>query len=184
MGQMIWKNNKKIPRALPGFAIGASVSVFSWLGISGLLFIIEKSRLPEEQLAIFSSLFYGIVFFIALGGVRAESRRYKLLISRNIYGDLPALSSEPKTTLKRIKTLLWSVFCVFALGWVTPALVIYWSVPKHTGWAVAACACLSSLVAGVSFVFKRKINLQTSYDQLMFFGGLFLGVALLVRTIV
>ena len=178
------KPSKRIRWALPGFGIGASISVLTWLGISGLLRVIENSKLPEEELAIFTSLFYGIVFFIALGGVRAESRRHKFLISRKIYGDLTEPPSKAKGSINRTKTMLWSVFCLFSMVWVTPALVIYWADPKHTGGAVAACVCLASLVAGVSFVFKKTINIKAPYDHLMFFIGLFFGTALVAGAIV
>jgi hypothetical protein len=48
---------------------------------------------------------------------------------------------------------------------------------------VAACAFLSSLWAGVSFVFKKKINIKAR-DPLMFFIGLCFGAALVAWVIV
>ena len=178
------KKSQKVPWILIGFGIGLCISVLSWFGISGLLSIIEKSKLPEEELAIFTSLFYGIVFFIALGSLRAESRGYKLLISRKPFGDLPPPVSGAKAALNRVKTFLWRVFSLFSLGWLTPALVIYWAHFKHPRWTVATCACLSSLLAGSVYAVKKKDKMKTPHNGLIFFFGIIFGAALVAGMII
>jgi hypothetical protein len=138
-----------------GFGIGVVVSLLAYFGIAGLLFIIEWSRLPEEELAIFTSLFYGIVFFIALGGVRSESRKYKMLVARRPFEPTSPPTSPARETLRRILTILWYAFSLFSLGWLTPALVIYWADTKHPHLPVSICAFIFSLVAGTAYALRR-----------------------------
>ena len=178
------KNNKRVPWTLVGMGIGVSISVLSWIGISELLSVIKKSKLPEEELIIFTSLFYGIVFFIALGGVRAESRRYRLLISKTPYGELPPPPSKAKATLNRIKTILWHIFCMVSLGWLTPVLIIYWAGLTHSKWAVATCACFSSLLAGAYYVLKKTDEMKMASNHLFFSIGVIIGAALVTILII
>lgn len=165
-----------------GFGIGAAISLLTKFGITGLLSLIERFQLPEEELAIFTSLFYGIVFFVALGGVRTESRRNKLLVTGKPYATSPP-DPEPKTKtpLGRIKTVLWYVFSCFSLAWLTPALIIFWADPKHPDWAVSACAYLFSLVAGAVYILRWEEKIKTGYNRFILYIGICLGAILVDR---
>jgi hypothetical protein len=173
---------ENIRQAWVGFGVGASVSLLAYVGIAGLLFLIEWSRLPEEELAIFTSLFYGIVFFIALGGVRSESRRHKLLVTGKPYSKVPP-DPEPKmrTRFDRIKSVLWYAFSSFSLGWLTPALVIYWADLKHPHWAVSICAGIFSLLAGTVYALKRAKKIGTRSNHIVLYVGVCLGALLSQR---
>ncbi len=172
------KKYKRIPWVCLGFGIGVSVSVIVCFGISALLFIIDKFRLPEQELIIFSSLFYGIVFFIALGGMRAETHRYKLIVSKKPFEELSPPPAKSKMTIDRIKTILWVIFSIFSLGWLTPALVIYWAVPIHPTRVISGCAWLFSLIAGAAYIFKKNSDIETPYHHFIFFVGICLGIVL------
>jgi hypothetical protein len=165
-----------------GFTIGAAVSFLAKFGIAGLLFLIQYFQVPEEELAIFTSLFYGLVFFIALGGMRTESRRHKLLLTGKPYATSPPeLESRPKTHFDRIKTVLWYVFGCFSLAWLTPALIIFWAEPKHPDWAVSVCAYLFSFAAGAIYILKREEKIKTGYNYFILCVGICLGVILVDR---
>jgi hypothetical protein len=139
------------------------------------LLFIDKFKLPEEELAIFTSLFYGIVFIVAFGGVRMESRRNKMLISRGLYQEPPPSPSKKKIKIRRIKTILWVGFSVFSLGWLTPALVIYWAEPIHPEWIITAFGYLFSLVIGIAYVLKKAFEIKTLGHYVMFFVGVCFG---------
>lgn len=164
-----------------GFWIGVLVSLFAYFGIAGLLFLIGWFQLPEEELAIFTSLFYGIVFFIALGGVRAESRRHKMLVTKGVYEQPAPPESPARKTFRRVRTVLWYGFGAFALGWLTPALVIYWAELKNPHWAVSISALIFSFVAGTAYVLKRAGRLGKGADYFSLFGGVCLGALLAQR---
>jgi len=166
-----------------GFGIGVSVALLTCLGISGLLFLIERVRLPEEEMAIFTSLFYGIVFFIALGSVCGESRRHKMLVSRTPFEAPSPPKSKSRETLVRIRTLLWYIFSLISLGWLTPTLIVYWANPKHPGWAISACAYLFSLVTGTVYLMKRTDRVKTGSNYIMLYVGVCLGAFLVDRII-
>lgn len=170
-----------LPRIWVGFGIGAAVSSIAYSGIAGLIFLIEQFQLPEEELVIFTSLFYGIIFFVALGGVRAESRRYKMLVARRPFETPPPPASRARETMGRIRTVLWYVFSLFSLGWLTPALIIYWTEPKHPDWAVSVCAYLFSLFAGTVYVLKRSDKIRTGYNYAMLYVGVALGAFVVNR---
>lgn len=165
-----------------GFGIGVAVSFLVKFGIAGLLFLIAQFQMPEEELAIFTSLFYGIVFVFALGGVRIESRRHKRLVTGKPYATSPPdPESKTRTRFDRIKTVLWYVFGCFSLAWLTPVLIIYWADPKHPDWAVSVCAYLFSLVAGTVYVLKREEKIKTVHNRVIFYIGICLGALLVDR---
>lgn len=165
-----------------GIGLGGCISFLAYLGIAGLLFLVESSKLPEEELAIFSSLFYGIVFFIALGGMRTESRRHKMLLTGKPYAtSLPSPESEAKKKLGRIKTILWYVFSSISIGWLTPALVIYWADPRHPDWAVSISLYLLSLVAATVYALKRAEKILTGYNYILLYAGVCLGAIIVDR---
>jgi len=176
------KKNLRFPWALAGFGIGVSISFLASFGISGLLFMIEQFKLPEEELAIFTSLFYGIVFFIALGGMRTEIRRNKMLVTGKPYAKQPLPpASKSRETFDRIKTVLWYGFGIFSLGWLTPALIIYWMEPRHPDWAVSVCAYLFSFVAGTAYALKKADMIRTGYNYVVLYAGVGLGALLADR---
>jgi hypothetical protein len=164
-----------------GFGIGASVSLFANVGIFGLLFLIDWFQLPEEELTIFTSLFYGIVFFIALGGVRAENRRYKMLVTRDPYETPSPPESPARKRFRRIRTVLWYAFGSFSLGWLTPVMIIYWAELKDPHQAVTICAFLFSLAAGTAYVLKHGGKIRTRYDYIVLYVGVCLGALLVQR---
>lgn len=153
------QGKKRLSWIWAGIGIGALVSLLTHLGIRGILFFIEDSHLPKQELIIFTNLFYGIVFFIALGGLRTENKRYKRIVSRNPYNHIPPpVLSKARARFKRIKTILWIVFSAVSLGWLTPALVIFWTAPKNPRVAVIACAYLFSMVVGVAYGLGNNRN--------------------------
>lgn len=175
------RNKTRIPAVWIGFGVGVAVSSLAHFGIDGLLFLIAQFQLPEEELVIFTSLFYGIVFFIALGGVRSESRRYKALVTRGLYVRPSPPESRARETMGRIRTVLWYIFGLFSLGWLTPALIIYWADPRHPDGAVSVCAYLFSFIAGAAYVWKRRDAVKTGYNCAMLFVGVCLGALLVDR---
>lgn len=177
------QKNIRRPWVWIGFGIGAAISFLAYFGIAGLLFLIAQFQLPEEQLAIFTSLFYGGVFFIALGGLRSESRRYKMLVTGRPCEAPPPPASKARETMGRIRTVLWYIFSLFSLGWLTPALIIYWADPKHPDWAVSVCAYLFSFAAGTYYVMKRADKAKTWYGYAMLYVGILAGTLLVDRVI-
>lgn len=177
------KESIRRPWVWIGFGIGAAISFLAKSGIAGLLFLVGRFQLPEEELVIFTSLFYGIVFFIALGGARSESRKYKMLVTGRPYQAPPPPASKARETMGRIRKVLWYIFSLFSLGWLTPALIIYWSAPRHPGWAVSVCAYLFSLVAGTVYMMKRAGKTKTWYNYATFYIGVCLGAFLVNRII-
>jgi len=170
---------KRVSWVRIGFGIGVSVALLGYFGISGLLFAIEKFEIPEEQLTIYTSLFYGIIFFIAFSGFRVETRRHRMLLSRKPYEELSQpITTKAKEKLKRIRSILWLIFTVVSLGWITPALLIYWMEPRHIVRPVVICSSLLGVAAGILIVLKRTQDTKTPYDYFLFSVGLFLGIYL------
>lgn len=166
-----------------GFGIGASVFLLAYIGIAGLLFFISWFRLPEEELAIFTSIFYGIVFLIALGGVRYESRRTKMLITRRPFETEASLLSGQRKVFSRIKTALWYVFGSFSLVWLTPALVIYWADPRSPDMSVSLFAYLFSLIAVTVYALKRGKRIRTVTNHLILYFSAVLGALIMGRLV-
>lgn len=179
------EEKKKTRRSwvLIGFGIGAVVAFLINFGIAGLLFLIGQFQLSEDELVIFTSLFYGIVFFFALGGMRFESRKYKMLVTGRPFQAPPPPVSKIRETMGRIRSVLWYIFGLFSLGWLTPALIIYWTDLKHPDWAVSIFAYLFSFAAGTAYVIKRADSEKTGYDYAMLYIGICMGALLVDRII-
>lgn len=160
--------------------MGVSASLLGYFGISGLLFAIELFHMPEEQLAIYTSLFYGVIFFFAFSGFRAETRRHRMLMTKKLYEEVPSapIRTKARAQMARVRRCIWVLFSVVSLGWITPALVIYWMEPLHVARMVVVSASLVGVAAGIFFVRRKIENVKTTYDLFRFFVGLCIGIYL------
>ena len=138
--------------------------------------MIRKLKLPEHEVLLFTVLFYGVVFFIAHAGVRANTRRNRALISRNSIKDFSTTPTGMKSVIARAKTVLWNIITIISVIWLTPALVIYWVAPRHPAMAITVCCFIFSLAGATGVLFKIGKQNQTVYKKLMFFVGVCSGV--------
>ena len=164
------------PWIVNGFVIGFSISLFVCFGVIFLLSMIKKLKFPEHEVLVLTVLFYGIIFFIAHSGVRADTRRNRALISRNSIKNFSKAPAETKSTKARVKTILWNMITIISVAWVTPALIIYWISPRHPHMAYAACCFLFSLAGATAYLLKTGKQNQTVYNRIIFFTGVCLGV--------
>jgi hypothetical protein len=162
-----------------GFGIGVSISLLGYFGISAIIFAIDTFQIPKEQLTIYTSLFYGIIFFIAFSGVRVETRRQRMILSRKPYEEPSTpITTKARERIKRIRSISWGVFTIVALGWITPALIIYWMGPRHVARYIVCFSCLLGVAAGIVFVIRKIRDFKTAHDYFLFSGGLCLGMYL------
>ena len=176
-------NNRIIDRCpwiLSGFIIGISISLFVCFGIIFLLSLIEKLKLPEQEILIFSVLFYGIIFIIARSGVRVNTRRNRALVSRNSIKEFSEVSAETNSAATRTKTILWNMVTIISVVWLTPVLILYWTTPRHPNVAIASCCFIFSVLGAIAFLFKVGKQGQTGYNKLMFFIGVCSGVFVVI----
>ena len=173
----------RFPWTVIGFAIGVSISLFVRFGINLLLSLVKNLNLPEHEVVLYTSLFYGAIFFIAWFGLRADRRSNQALISRwpRLIEDDPPPKSKINSMISRVKTILWSAFGIFSVVWITPALILYWVAPKHPERGILACTILFSLAGATAFFLKNSHKIQTAVSRLMFFIGVCFGTFFLVH---
>lgn len=156
-----------------GLGIGLSISLLVHFGIMGLLLLLNTLNLAEQEILIFSCLFYAVVFFIARSGVRVDNRRNRDFVTRQAYEEHPP--TKRKVAIGRIKTVLWVTFGCIAIGWITPVLLIYWSDPQDPEWAITASIFIFTSAAAVAFFLKNDKKIKSTVDRITFFIGAGLG---------
>ena len=143
--------------------------------------MIKILKFPEQEVLIFSVLFYGLIFFVAHSGVRANTRRNRALISKNSFKDRSKVPAGTKSTIDLAKTVVWNIIAIISVVWVTPALIIFWAAPRHLVVAYAACCFIFSLAGATAYLFKTGKQNQTVHNRLLFFVGVCSGVLAVTR---
>lgn len=179
--------NKRIvdrsPWIVTGFVIGVSISLFVCFGVMLLLTMIKKLGMPEHEVLLLTVLFYGGIFFIAHMGLRTETRRNRALISKYSIKDCSNTPIEMKSAVARTKTVLWNVTGIVSVAWLTPALIIYWTAPRHPNMAYSACAFLFGVTGGALYLLKTGKQHKTARDRFLFFVGVCSGVIAVICVI-
>ena len=162
-----------------GLGIVLVISLFVRSGISFILSLLNNLQLPKQVVVIYTSIFYGIVFFIARAGVRVKKRsRYGSLYKDDLEEEEESISGN-KSMLSRARSLLWIAFGVISILLLTPALIVYWRSPLNPGRIIMICGVIFSLAGTGIFFIQNSEKIQSVAGRIMFFSGVISGILLL-----
>ncbi len=167
---------------LSGFSITFLCSIFIFLGVQFILYLLKALHLQKDVVIIFSSIFYGIVYLIARAVVNARSRGKQSNFAPEELDSMDELiESRPQITGFRITA--WSIFGIISVMWLTPALVIYWASPVYPSKIVVIFSFILSLPTAVIYYLLNDNKFKRSADSLVFYlgacSGLFLAIFLI-----
>ena len=172
---MIRKENNRILCLLSGFGIAFLSALFVILGVCFMLWLLDNWQLQKEIVVIYTSIFYGIIYFIARAGVRVKSHGQNANLNEKNLEDKIEAPSKIKSLISRVRFIAWSFFWIFSILWLTPVVVIYWASPLHPNRIIMLFAFILSL-ATASIYFLGKIEKFLSItNRLIFYLGACLG---------
>jgi hypothetical protein len=165
---------------LSGLAIALLVSLFVIFGTNLMLRIIRAFDLPTQALVIYTSIFYGIIFFIARASVPVNRRPLSLQETEEGLLDEGENPPKKRPAISLLLTILWVLFGIFSVLWVTPALVIYWSSPIYPDKITALLALIFGLASAAIYFALKNERFHSILDRLLFLGGTCLGLSISV----
>ena len=166
-----------------GISIAVIISLFASLGINFILTLINNLHLSKQLVVIYTSIFYGIVFFIARAGVRIKKNPRYRSFYREDPDEEPESISGIKSMLSRVGSVLWIAFGVISIVLLTPALVIYWKSPLNPDRIIMTCGFFFSLAGAVAFFFQNNEKIKSTSGRIIFFSGVFLGLLVFVFSV-
>ena len=156
---------------LYGFGISFLIALFVLLGVQFMLFLLAGWKLPREVVVVYTSLFYGIVFFIARIGTRAKNRWKQITINEEDLEDETEIFTKKRSIISRIRSVLWILFAIFSVLWLTPTLVIYWTSPLHSNSIFTLFSFVFGFTASVIYFVVNTEKFLSITDRLIFFLG-------------
>ena len=175
MGIMIKKENNWILCLLSGFRIAFLSALFVILGVCFTLWLLENWQLQKEILVIYTSIFYGIIYFIARAGVRVKSYRQNANLNEKNLKDKIESPFKIKSLISRVRIIAWYFFWIFSILWLTPAAVIYWASPLHPNRIIMLFAFILSLATASIYFIENIEKFLSITNRLIFYLGACLG---------
>jgi hypothetical protein len=173
------EKKKPLVSLLSAFAITSLVMLAVRFGAEFVLYMIGSFELSREVLVIYTSILYGIVFFIARIGARSNKQRSVPDITDYGQDDNETKILFKKSPIKaRVRTFLWVFFGAFSVFCLTPGLVIYWSSPIHPEKITAVLGSFFGLASAAIYFAVKNERFPKIIDRLFFLIGTFLGLSI------
>ena len=170
------KRKRQFKSFVSGFVITLLVVLLVKFGVDFVLSIIGSFELSNHVLVFYTSIFYGIVFFIARAGVRIKNQRLNPdLPEENLLDEIESLSKK-KSIISVMRSLLWLIFAAFSVLWLTPALVVYWSSPIYPDKMTALVGSLFGLASAAIYYAAKNEKFPLVMDRVLFITGTCLGL--------
>ncbi len=115
------RNNRLLP-FLSGLAVSVLIAAFVGWGVPFVLHLFDWWQVSKLNTVIL----YGMLFIIAKIGVQYKGRRGK----PNGKNEEPVDDAQVHHNEKGspgILSVLWSLFAIYTLLWLTPALIVFWA---------------------------------------------------------
>jgi len=158
---------------LTGIGISICIALFVRYGISFILYLLDFWQVST----INTIILYGMLFILARIGIQIAGRRGR---PKKI-GKWADDAAEEKSESSDLFTVLWTIFAVFSVQWLTPALIIFWIYdPPYPKALIMLFVWIFSLGTAGVYYFGNDEKYRSIIYKLIFFSGAFLGTAAVV----
>ena len=159
---------------LTGFAISFFIALFVRYGISFVLYLLDFWQVST----INTIILYAMLFILARIGIQIAGRRGKLKKTGTWTDDAIEEESESFDPF----TAVWTIFAIFSVQWLTPALIIFWIYdPPYPKALIVLFVYVFSLATAGLYYFGNDEKYQSIVDRMIFFLSAVLGAVTVVN---
>ena len=157
-----------------GFGISLFIAIFVRTGIPFVLYMFDRWQISTLNTIIL----YAMLFVVAKAGTQLQGRKPKSARKpeKTEESDTPSDNSKSVSGL----SIVWSFIGIYAILWVTPALIIYWIyLPPYPPQMTMLFVYVFSLAAAAIYFFGNDDRFSTWNRKASYFVGACLGPVVL-----
>jgi hypothetical protein len=167
---------KTLPIAMfTGFAISLLIAIFVSSGIPFVLYMLNLWQISTLNTIIL----YAMLFIVAKTGTQLQGRKPKLVRKPQKDPDKKSAAAKDSNSVS-ILTIIWSFLGIYAILWVTPALIMYWIyLPPYSPQKIMFFAYVLSVATAAIYLLANEDRFSTWRNKAGYFAGAGLGPVLL-----
>lgn len=157
-----------------GLGISLLIAVFVRTGIPFVLYLLDRWQISTLNTIIL----YAMLFIVAKAGTQLQGRKQRPArkAKETDESETPADDSKSVSVL----SIAWSFIGIYAVLWVTPALIIYWIyLPPYPPQMTMLFAYLFSVATAAVYFFGNDDKFPSWKSKTSYFAGACLGPVVL-----
>lgn len=158
---------------LIGFALSLFVAIFVCSGIPFVLYLFDRWQISTLNTIIL----YAMLFIVAKAGTQLQSRKQKPVRKPKKGADQNDAWAAPSESVS-ILSIVWSFVGIYAILWITPALIMYWIyLPPYPPEKIMLFTYFLSMATAVIYFFGNDEKFSTWKNKTAYFAGMCIGPA-------